>query len=45
MSYCFSKTLAIGFDEAIRRATEALKRESFGIITEIGVKDTLQKKL
>ena len=45
MSYYFSKTLTAGFDEAVHRTTEALKREGFGIITEIDVKDTLKKKI
>ena len=45
MSYYFAKTLALGFDDAVRLTTEALKREGFGIITEIDVKDTLQKKI
>ena len=45
MSYYFAKTLPVGFDEAVRRATEALKQQGFGIITEIDVKDTLKQKL
>ena len=45
MTYYFSKTLDAGLDEAIERATEALKQEGFGIITEIDVKETLRKKL
>ena len=45
MTYYFSKLLPIGFDEAVRRTTEALKIEGFGIITEIDVKDTLKKKI
>jgi uncharacterized protein (DUF302 family) len=45
MSYYFANTLPVPFDEAIRRTTEALKREGFGIITEIDVKDTLKKKI
>lgn len=45
MNYYFAKTLAVGFDEAVRRTTEALKHEGFGIITEIDVKDTLKKKI
>ena len=45
MTYYFSKTLPGGFDDAVRRVTEALKKEGFGIITEIDVKDTLKKKL
>ena len=45
MSYYFPKTLKIGFDDAVRRATETLKQEGFGIITEIDVKDTFKKKI
>lgn len=45
MSYYFSKTLPIGFDEAVRRTTEALKQEGFGIITEIDVRQTLKAKI
>jgi uncharacterized protein (DUF302 family) len=45
MSYYFSTTLSVSFDEAVKRATEALKSEGFGIITEIDVKDTLKKKI
>lgn len=45
MSYYFSKTLAIEFDDAVRRATNALKQEGFGIITEIDVQETLKKKI
>lgn len=45
MAYYFSKTLPVGFDEAVRRTTEALKRQGFGIITEIDVKQTLHAKL
>jgi len=45
MSYYFNKTLTVGFDEAVRRTTEALQREGFGIITEIDVKQTLKAKI
>ena len=45
MTYYFSKTLPVGFDEAVRRTTEALKQQGFGIITEIDVKETFKKKL
>jgi uncharacterized protein (DUF302 family) len=45
VSYCFSKTLTIPFEAAISRVTEALKKEGFGILTEIDVKETLKKKL
>jgi len=45
VTYYFSATLPVGFDEAIARTTQALKNEGFGIITEIDVKETLKKKL
>lgn len=45
MSYYFSKTLGLSFDEALVRVTEELKKEGFGILTEIDVKETVKKKL
>ena len=45
MSYYISATLGPGFDEAVRRTTEALKEEGFGVLTEIDVADTLKKKI
>jgi len=45
MSYYFSKTLNISFDEAISKVTDALKKEGFGILTDIDVKEALKKKL
>ena len=39
------KKLDATYDEAIARATEELKKEGFGILTEIDVKDALKKKL
>jgi uncharacterized protein (DUF302 family) len=45
VSYYFSAILPLGFDDAVRRTTDALKAEGFGIITEIDVKETLRKKL
>ena len=45
MSYYFSKSIRSTFSEAVNRVTEALKREGFGILTEIDVKETLRKKL
>jgi len=35
MSYYFNKTLSVSFDEAIAKVTEELKKEGFGILTEI----------
>jgi uncharacterized protein (DUF302 family) len=45
MSYYFSKTLTTDFDSAITKVTEELKKEGFGILTEIDVKETFKKKL
>lgn len=45
MSYYFSKTLSISFDEAIAKVTDELKKEGFGILTDIDVKEALKKKL
>ena len=45
MKYYFNKTLDISFDEAIERVTEELKKEGFGILTDIDVQSTLKKKL
>lgn len=38
-------TLAVPYEEAIEKATAALKEEGFGVLTEIDVKATLKKKL
>jgi len=45
MSYYFSKTIEASFDEAVAGVTEELKREGFGILTDIDVKGALKKKL
>ena len=45
MSYHFSKTINAPFDEAMSRVTEELKKEGFGVLTDIDVKATLKKKL
>ncbi len=45
-SYGYTRTLTgVAFDEAIRRTTEALKTEGFGVLTTIDVRETLKKKL
>ncbi len=45
MSYYFSKTLQTTFDDAMIRVSEELKKEGFGVLTEIDVKETFKKKL
>ncbi len=45
MSYYFVKTIEGSFEEAIEKVTESLKKEGFGVLTEIDVKATLKKKL
>ena len=45
MKYYFSKTLNEDFESVIDKVTEELKKEGFGILTEIDVKETLKKKL
>lgn len=45
MAYYFAKMLDAPFEDAVRRTIDALKSEGFGIITEIDVKDTFQKKI
>lgn len=45
MSDYVSRLLPITFTEAVTRTTNALKKEGFGVLTEIDVKETLKKKL
>ncbi len=45
MSYHFSKTITLPFDEAIEKVTAALADKGFGVLTTIDVKETLKKKI
>lgn len=46
MSYYFNKVLKNkSFDEAIELVTGELKKEGFGVLNEIDMKDTLKKKI
>lgn len=44
-NYGFSKIVNLSYDGAIEKVTEELKKEGFGVLTEIDVKETLKKKL
>jgi len=43
--YYFSKKLKASFEEAVTKVTEELKKEGFGILTDIDVQAALKKKL
>ncbi|MFC2085494.1 DUF302 domain-containing protein, partial [Bacteroidota bacterium] len=45
MKYYFTKKVQSSFDDTIKKITEELKKEGFGILTEIDVKETLKKKI
>ncbi len=45
MSYYFSKTLDVPFDDAVSRARKAITAHGFGVLTEIDVAATLKKKI
>ncbi len=45
MKYYISKKVNTSFDQAVQLATESLKKEGFGILTEIDIQDKLKEKL
>jgi len=45
MDYGFSKTVDLSFEDTINKVTEELKKEGFGVLTTIDVKDTLKNKI
>lgn len=45
MEYYFSTELKTNFNEAIKKVTEALKTEGFGIVSEIDMQAKLKEKL
>ena len=45
MQYSFNKILDMSFDDALNRVVDELKKEGFGVLTDIDVQMTLKKKL
>ncbi len=45
MNYYFNKIISGDFNHAIEKVKEELKKEGFGVLTEIDIKATLKKKL
>lgn len=43
--YAFTKSLNTGFDQAVDQVTEELKKEGFGVLSDIDVKATLKAKI
>lgn len=39
------RNLDVGFDEAFEKLPQALSREGFGVVSQVDVSETLQKKL
>jgi uncharacterized protein (DUF302 family) len=45
MSYYLGRMLSLSFDAAVARTMNALKKEGFGVISDIDIKETLKKKI
>lgn len=45
MNYYFSKKINTNFDQAVQLITESLKKEGFGVLTEIDIQEILKEKL
>jgi uncharacterized protein (DUF302 family) len=45
MQYGFSKTVDVPYEQTIEKVTAELKKEGFGVLTSIDVKETLKQKI
>ncbi|WP_291097693.1 MULTISPECIES: DUF302 domain-containing protein [unclassified Flavobacterium] len=45
MKYYISKKISADFDQAVLLVTESLKKEGFGVLTEINLQEKLKEKL
>ncbi|HAT9776985.1 TPA: DUF302 domain-containing protein [Legionella pneumophila subsp. pneumophila] len=45
IKYGFGKKVLYSFDDAVKKVTEGLEKEGFGVLTTIDVSATLKKKL
>jgi uncharacterized protein (DUF302 family) len=45
MQYGMSKTVGLTYEQAVEKVTAELKKEGFGVLTTIDVKETLRAKL
>lgn len=45
MKYYINKTITANFDRAIELVTEALRKEGFGVLSEIDIQQKLKEKL
>jgi uncharacterized protein (DUF302 family) len=45
MKYYIEKTTNYAFDEAVEKVTEELKKEGFGVLSEIDIHEKLKEKL
>ena len=45
MQYGFSKEVDLSYEQAIEKVTDELKKEGFGVLTSIDVKETFKQKI
>ena len=45
MKYGMSRQVNLPYDRAVEKVTEELKKEEFGVLTSIDVRETMKKKL